>query len=137
MIGFSYRLGCSTVSRIVNEVCDALWKNMQPVFLPELNVNTWVNIEKDLSSRCHFLKSIDAIDGKHILIRAPLHSGLQFFKYRKLFSVVFLPLIDTNCKFIIIDTGCYSKNSDGNIFSNSVMAKQLMDKSLDIPPDKA
>lgn len=45
--------------------------------------------------------------------------------------------MDTNYKFTIIDTGSYGKNSDGSIFSNSVMGKQLMDRYLGVPPDKA
>ena len=136
-VGFSYRVGFSTVSKIVKEVCDAIWKNMQPLFMPEPDENTWINIEKDFSSKWHFPNCIGAIDGKHVRIRAPPHSGSQFYNYKKHFSVVLLALVDANYKFTIIDTGSYGKNSDGSIFSNSVMGKRLMNNSLGVPADKS
>nr|CAI5843768.1 unnamed protein product [Callosobruchus analis] len=41
-MGFSYRLGFSTVREIVIEVCDAIWKNLGPIVLPEPTTDIWM-----------------------------------------------------------------------------------------------
>ncbi|XP_045134782.1 uncharacterized protein LOC123518150 [Portunus trituberculatus] len=110
---------------------------MQPIFVPEPNMNTWINIEKDFNSKWNFPNCIGAINGKHVNIRAPPNSGSQFFNYKKIFSVVILALVDANYKFTIIDTGSYGKNSDGAIFNHSLMGKRLMNNSLGVPADQA
>lgn len=46
-IALSYRLGERTVQNIVNEVCVALWKRLQPIYIPEPAVETWENIAWD------------------------------------------------------------------------------------------
>ncbi|ENN73757.1 hypothetical protein YQE_09653, partial [Dendroctonus ponderosae] len=45
---------------------------------------------------------------------------------KKTFSIVLLALVDANYKRIIADVAAYVKNSDGGIFSNSVMGKALL-----------
>ena len=45
--------------------------------------------------------------------------------------------MDANYKFTIVDIDSYGKNSDGSLFSNSVMGKQLINNSLNVPADKA
>jgi len=36
----------STVSGIDKEACEALWKNLQPIVMPELNEEIWRASEK-------------------------------------------------------------------------------------------
>jgi hypothetical protein len=34
-IGHSFRMGFSTVSSIVAEVCDVIWQRLQPTYMPQ------------------------------------------------------------------------------------------------------
>ena len=40
-IAFNFRVGESTVSLIVKEVCDAIWKFLQPAYMPEPSKEFW------------------------------------------------------------------------------------------------
>lgn len=135
-ISFSYRIGISTVSKIVEEVCDALWKNLQPLYMPTPDENMWRNIEEGFRSRWDFPHCIGTIDGKHVEIQAPPNSGSNFFNYKKYYSTVLLGLVDSEYKFIAIDSGAYGKESDSSIFVESELGKRLSSYAMAVPPDE-
>jgi hypothetical protein len=74
------------------------------------------------------------LDGRHVVIEASANSGLQYFSYRKMFSIMLLALVDAHYKFIVV--GSYGKNSNAGIFSNLKVGKALERKKLNIPEDK-
>jgi len=74
-------MGRSTVSGIFEEVCEALWKNLQPIVMPEPNEVIWKASEKVFTEKWNFPHCIAAIDGKHVHIKAPPHRGSVFFNY--------------------------------------------------------
>ena len=135
-LAFSFRLGEATVREIIYSTCEAMWQNMQPVVMPSPDEKMWIEIEKSFCNKWNFPNLIGAIDGKHVIIQAPPHSGSNFFCYKKTFSTVLLALVDANYRFIAIDVGAYGKNSDGGIFSNSNLGKSLKYNKLQIPPGK-
>ncbi|XP_049842931.1 uncharacterized protein LOC126293682 isoform X1 [Schistocerca gregaria] len=135
-ISFSYRVGISTVSSIVNQVCDALWRTMQPLYMPTATEDFWRNVAAGFHDRWNFPHCIGAIDGKHVRIQAPPASGSSFYNYKKYYSTVLLGLVDANCKFITVDVGSYGKECDSIIFSNSTLGKRLSTYSLGVPKDE-
>lgn len=132
-IGFSYRLGFSTVRGIVREVCDAIWKNLGPITMPPPTEEMWKRNAARFKEMWHFPNCIAAIDGKHINIQCPINAGSTYFNYKGSHSIVLLALVDADYKFIAIDVGSYGRNSDGGIFSNSEMGKKFQDKTFDVP----
>ena len=40
-IAFSYRMGKSTVTKIIPEVCEEIWRCLQPGFMPVPDTNVW------------------------------------------------------------------------------------------------
>lgn len=66
-------MGRSTVSGIVEDVCEALWKTPQPIVMPVPNEEIWRASEKVFKGKWNFPHCVAAIDGKHVRIKAPLH----------------------------------------------------------------
>ena len=73
------------------------------------------------------------MDGKHILIKPPPNSGSYYFNYKHSFSIVLLAIVDANYRFIYVNIGCNGRISDGGVFRNCDLYKELEEKRLNIP----
>ncbi len=135
-IAFSYRAGAATVGTIVSECCNILWEKLMPVHMrmPQ-GIDDWKLIEANFNNKWDFPHCIGALDGKHVMIKAPWNSGSLYHNYKGTFSTVLLALVDANLKFTAIDVGAYGRNSDGGIFSNSNLGKAITRGQLHIPED--
>lgn len=78
----------------------------------------WINIERGYRNK--FPYCVGSMDGNHIVIENPLHSGSEYFNYKKTFSIVLLVLVDSNYKFTFVHIGCQGRISDGGVFNNSL-----------------
>ncbi|XP_031339861.1 protein ALP1-like [Photinus pyralis] len=132
-ISFSYRLGHSTVYKIVMDTCKVITERLLNEMLPKPTTEMWKSIANDFFTLWNFPNCLGALDGKHIIIQAPPNSGSLFFNYKKTFSVVLLALVDAHYNFIAVDVGAYGKNSDGGIFSSSNLGKALQRGTLSVP----
>lgn len=102
--------------------------------MPTPDENLWLESEIRFREKWNFPNAVAAIDGKHILIEAPHHSGSNYYCYKKHCSIVLLAMVDADKKFIAIDIGAFGKNSDAGIFQNSNMGKSLREGNLNMPP---
>lgn len=132
-IGHSFRVGFSTVSKIVVEVSEAIIKIMGPMFLPEPTTSIWKESSSGFYEKWQFPNCIGSIDGKHVTIKCPDNSGTRNFCYLKKFSLVLMAIVDPDYKFICVDVGGYGRNSDGGILEESVMGKRLEAGTLSVP----
>lgn len=99
--------------------------------------NEWRLIAENFMEMWGFPNCIGAIDGKHVVLKAPCNTGSLYFNYKNTFSMVLLALVDANLKFVYIDIGSYGRNSDGGIFAHSSLGKGLSTNQLNLPPDTA
>ena len=132
-----YRVGKSTISQFIPEVCDVLWESLQGIVMkmPQTE-DEWKKIADGFFEKWNFPNCIGAIDGKHILMRSPENSGSLFYNYKGTFSIVLLAVVDASSKFICVDIGSYGRQSDAGIFSNSNLGKALMPpNTLNLPSD--
>lgn len=93
------------------------------------------SIANDYYNIWNFPNCIGSIDGKHIRVICPSHSGSMFYNYKQFFSIVLQGLVDANYKFINIDVGAYGKQSDGGTFRSSALFLYLSEGRLHIPED--
>ncbi|XP_030761187.1 protein ANTAGONIST OF LIKE HETEROCHROMATIN PROTEIN 1-like [Sitophilus oryzae] len=115
-IAFSYRVGRSTVSKIVRNVCQEIWKTLQPKYLPSPNRKMWLQSVEDFLVLWGFPNCLGSIDGKHIKLKCPRRSGSAYFCYKNYFSIVLLAIVDPHYKFMVVDIGNYGRHSDSAIF---------------------
>lgn len=126
-------MGFSTVQEIVTKTCKCIVDTMMSEMLPRPTNETWKSIADDFNTLCNFPNCIGALDGKHFNIQSPPNSGSLYFNYKKTFSVVLMALVDANYNFTIVNVGSYGKNSDGGIFANSNLGKELQRNNLSLP----
>ncbi len=79
--------------------------------MPVPETQDWVEIAKEFQERWNFPNCIGAIDGKHVVLQAPLNSGSLYFKYKGTHSIVLLALVDAHYLFRVIDVGAFGRNS--------------------------
>jgi len=68
-----------------------------------------------------------AIDGKHVIIKAPPESGSLYYNYKESNSIVLMAVVDHKYCFSYIDVGCNGRVSDGGVFRNCSLYQALED----------
>lgn len=148
----SYKMGKTTVRRIILETCDVLW-NVLSIYVAKPNSVDYKIIATEFAEKWDLPHCIGAIDGKHVNIQAPPKSGSNFCNYKKNFSIVLLAVCDANYTFTDICVGAYGSQSDGGkckiwvlyihmydtffkgILRESKFGKQLFEGKLPIPKE--
>lgn len=133
---YTFRVGRSTSSCIIKEVCEAIWFCLAEATIPVLSTHKFLEIAAGFEKYANFPNVIGAIDGKHIRTKQPPNSGSMFFNYKGYFSTVLLAMCDANYCFTYIEVGSYGKSSDAGIFKNSILFDKLCENSLGIPPPR-
>lgn len=71
-------MGERTISNIITKVSSAIWRNMQPIYLPEPTLDIWKKNAVDFQNIWQMPNTVGAIDGKHVTIKKPINSGSSF-----------------------------------------------------------
>lgn len=103
--------------------------------MPEYE-NEWLDIANRFETLWNYPQCIGAIDGKHVVLQCPKHSGSEYFNYKSFFSIVLFALVDANSNFLFVDIGCQGRISDGGVFKSTVLYQKLQNKELNIPPSQ-
>lgn len=93
----------------------------------------WQQIAEDFQTIWQFPHTLGALDGKHIRIKAPAHTGSQFYNFKGYFSTVLFVAVDAHGRFTYINVGCNGKSSDNTIYSDSYLYQALQNGTLNIP----
>ena len=94
-ISGSFCIGRATVSSIIPQVCDALWKKLSKTHLMAPTCKDLLEIASQFEKIWNFPHCIDAMDGKHVVLQCPKNSGSLFFNYEGTFSIVLLAVVDS------------------------------------------
>ncbi|XP_034029945.1 putative nuclease HARBI1 [Thalassophryne amazonica] len=131
-VAASFKMGSTTVCRILSEICQLIWQVLHAQFVAFPNRDGWSAIAEDFWGLCNFPNCVGAIDSKHIKIRAPPRSGSEFVGNKDNQAIVLLAMCDARYKFTMIDVGSYG--DDGDVFQQSSFGNSLLQNKLDFPP---
>ncbi|XP_045077608.1 protein ALP1-like [Coregonus clupeaformis] len=129
-IGFSVRVGRSTVAGIGPSVAQAICDCLVGEYIPVPKEEDWRAITAEFLERWNFPNCLGSIDGKHVVIQAPPCSGSQFYNYKGTYSVVLLAVVDAIYCFRVVYVGANSKGSDGGTHRDSPFGQALQDGTL-------
>lgn len=93
----------------------------------------WKAIATGFNDQWNFPNCLGAVDGKHVAIKKPPHTGSHYYNYKKFFSIVMMAVVNCNYEFIMVDVGINGRISDGGVLAHTAFGKALSDKSLQIP----
>ncbi|GFU95898.1 DDE Tnp4 domain-containing protein [Trichonephila clavipes] len=64
--------------------------------------NEWKMVGEEFWAKWNFPLCLGAMDGKHIRIKSPSHSGATYRIYKGFFSIVLLALVEANLNFCML-----------------------------------
>ena len=117
---FSFRMGRSTVSKIIRETCEAIWIALKVEYLKTpATTSDWLNTAKGFEEEWNFPNCIGALDGKHIMMDCPKNAGSAYYNYKGFHSIVLLAVCDARYCFTMLDIGYFGSTNDASVLSNS------------------
>lgn len=128
---YGFRIGKSTASVIIQEVCKAKWTHARHITFPPLTTEKWLKIAEGFRQNADSPHCIGAVDGKHIRMIKPSNSGSMFYNYKCYFSTVLFAMCDSNYLFTYVDVGSYGKSSDSG--KNSTLYNKMANGTFEIP----
>ena len=106
---FLFRVGVTTVGKIVAENVIALWKEIHEEHMLVPTKESFKLIAEDFYSIWKFPNCLGSIDGKHIRVQCSKNSGLMYSKYPPKNSIFLQAVADAHYKFIAVDVGGFGK----------------------------
>lgn len=126
----------NTISVIVPEVCDAIFNVLKEDYLKIPSTeDEWIQIANGFNEKWNFPNCIGSVDGKHVVMTAPMNSGSLFYNYKGTHSIVLMGIADAAYKFTYIDVGLNGRMSDGGVFRQTSFAQALASNKLRLPND--
>ena len=131
---YNFRVGDNTISLFIPEVADAIYEEYAPEHLhcpstPE----EWQAVADAFGKLWQFHNCVGAVDGKHVGIRAPAHSGTFYHNYKGFFSIILMAVCDARYRFLFVDVGANGSCSDAGVFRDTNIYRAVMDETINFP----
>lgn len=91
----------------------------------------WLDVADQFFQSYQVPHCLGAVDGKHISIQPPAHSGNTFRNYRGRFSVLLMAAVDAQYRFRYVSVG--AQDRDAGVFTESGFRRALDQKLLRVP----
>lgn len=129
-------MGSTTISSIVSETCSIIWEVLQPLEMkPPPSQERWLEISENFYKKTNFPNCLGAVDGKHIRLISPHHSGSNYYNYN-FNSIVLMAVVDADYRFIAVDIGSYGREGDSSIFKQWNFGEMLSEYRLNLAAPK-
>ncbi|XP_064462319.1 uncharacterized protein LOC135372778 [Ornithodoros turicata] len=132
---FNFLIGRSTLCGIVSETCQVIWDVLSPLHVQcPRAVDDWMKVAHGFLERWNIPHCIGAMDGKHIVVQCPAKSESVDRNYKGTFSKCMFAVCDAYYRFIYVEIGHHGSQSDGGIFAQSSLLKDVVSGEANIPP---
>ncbi|CAN7946872.1 unnamed protein product, partial [Ixodes pacificus] len=132
--GFQFRRGHNTVSKIVHEVCIAMYEVLAPDFIKLPSTpGEWRQVARGFEELWQFPHCLGALDGKHVAICPPLGTGAMYRNYKGTFSIVLMALVDADLKFLYADVGRNGRMNDSGVWAATSLRAHIDRGSAGFP----
>lgn len=133
-LAMNFRVGPNTICKLIPETCEAIIKEyLDETIVCPSTPEQWKRVAEGYSAAWNFHHVLGAIDGKHVAIQPPSHSGSYYFNYKGYHSIVMLAVVDAHGKFMYLDVGANGSCSDAGIFQVSHLRDALEKDQAGIP----
>ncbi|KAM7306457.1 protein ALP1-like [Ixodes scapularis] len=117
-MGFQFRRGHNTISKIVRDVCVAIYEVLAPDYIKVPSTpGEWEQVARGFEEIWQFPHCLGALDGKHVTICPPQGTGAMYRNYKGTFSIVLMALVDSDLKFLYADVGRNGRMNDSGVWA--------------------
>lgn len=91
----SFRVGQSSVNKIIRETCNAIWKDLKAKVLAPPGRSQFAEVARGFEEKWNCPYVLGSIDGNHVHnIMAPPKKGSAFFNYKYFHSTILHDVCD-------------------------------------------
>ncbi|XP_053390910.1 putative nuclease HARBI1 [Mercenaria mercenaria] len=131
---FGFRVAHNTMSGLIVDVCQALIDVIEQLFVKlSTEPEEWQQVAQTFQQKWQFPHTLGALDGKHIRIKKPPHSGSIYHNYKGFDSIVLMALVDAKYRFLWTQIGDVGSSSDGQIWNHCDLRQALEEGVLGVP----
>ncbi|KAJ8896206.1 hypothetical protein PR048_001549 [Dryococelus australis] len=151
---YLFRMSKQSIGRIIPDVCAVLVQELkeyvkiitialllQNLFLYKhctffsfpITPLAWKEISKTFEVYWNLPQCVGALDGKYVVLQAPVHSESDFYNYEFNFGIVLLALVDDKYNYLLTDVGFQGRLSDGGVFKNAKLYNMLSEDMMGLP----
>ena len=124
--------GNDSLLNLVSEQTVLLKKLLVVLQVPNTSAE-WEEVMNGFETHWQFPNVCGALDGKHVTIRCPAHTGSQYYSYKKSFSTILFAVVDAEYNFLYVDVGTNGRVNDAAVFAKSAFCQALDRKTLHVP----
>ncbi|CAH2003188.1 unnamed protein product [Acanthoscelides obtectus] len=133
---FSTGIGASTLCDLIPETSRAIYESFKDEYMKfPTSKEEWIDIARGFENKWQFINCGGALDGKHIRIVPPPHSGAQYYNYKNFYSIVLMALVNSKYEFIFVDVGKNGRLSDGGVIEYTEFYRKLLKSELNLPDE--
>ncbi|XP_060809344.1 uncharacterized protein LOC106139680 [Amyelois transitella] len=130
---FSVIMSPAAIGEIIIDTCRAIVHVLQHCIKMPTTEDEWKAVAEEFGNRYHFWNCLGALDGKHVGIKKPAHSGSLYYNYKGFHSIVLMALVNAKKEFIMIDIGTNGRISDGGVLFYTKFWELYQQKKLNLP----
>nr|XP_036216170.1 protein ANTAGONIST OF LIKE HETEROCHROMATIN PROTEIN 1-like [Bactrocera oleae] len=116
---FQSYISTASLSNIIIKTYETLIKVLKDLILLPKREEEWKTIASKFYELWNFPNCLGAVDGKHVNITKPPHSGAYYFNYKKTYSIVLMAIVNAKYQFIMVEAGANGRVSAGGVFGNT------------------